>query len=81
MQVRTDQKSSKTPKVRADEASATFSRDALLTPQHLSKRWNITALTLRRDRDQGKLRAVVISPRISRFSMSEILRFEAQAAE
>ena len=81
MQVRTDKRSSKTPKVRSDEASATFSRDALLTPQQLSKRWNITALTLRRYRDQGKLRAVVISPRIIRFSMSEILRFEAQAAE
>ena len=81
MQPKTARKSSRRLKARQQEANTALSLDVLLTPQQLSKRWNITALTLRRYRDQGKLRAVLISSRIIRFPMSEVLRVEAEAFE
>jgi hypothetical protein len=67
-------------KARYDEAVETFS-PALLTPRQLSKRWGVTGLTLRRYRDAGKLRAIVLSKRMIRFSIDEVLRVEREAAE
>jgi predicted site-specific integrase-resolvase len=38
-------------------------------------------LTLRRYSDAGKLRAIVLSKRMIRFSIDEVLRVEREAAE
>jgi hypothetical protein len=47
-----------------------------LTPRQLCKRWNVTDFTLRRWREQGKLKATAFSTRTIRFSIFEIERFE-----
>jgi hypothetical protein len=52
---------------------------AFLSPAQLTARWQVTGMTLRRWRKAGKLKALHIGRQI-RFSVSEIARFENEAA-
>jgi hypothetical protein len=49
------------------------------SPAQLTARWQVTGMTLRRWRKAGKLKALHIGRQI-RFSVSEIARFENEAA-
>lgn len=53
---------------------------SFLTPAELASRWKVTPMTLRRWRKAGKLKASFIGRGV-RFSLEEIARFEAEAAE
>lgn len=50
----------------------------LFTPAQLSRRWDVTGMTLRRWRKAGKLKALHIGRQI-RFAPAEIERFEREA--
>ena len=72
-------RASKTKKAKGySEAVEAFSPDALLTPRQLGKRWNVTGLTLRRYRAEGKLQAIALSKRTIRFSIDEVRRAERE---
>jgi excisionase family DNA binding protein len=52
---------------------------ATLTTKQLATRWNVTAITIRRWRDDGRIRALKLSIRAVRYPMSEVLRIEKEA--
>ena len=67
----------KSQKTRCKKGAEASDANAIwLTPRQLCKRWNVTDFTLRRWREQGKLKATAFSTRTIRFSISEIERFE-----
>ena len=66
----------KSKKARQKVAEAPDAQALWLTPRQLSKRWGVTDFTLRRWREQGKLKAQAFSTRTIRFSIFEVERFE-----
>lgn len=54
--------------------------DALLTPEEVATRLRISKRTLRRMVTKGDLRAVQVTPRITRFRTSDIEKLAAGSA-
>ena len=57
----------------------TLEEGSSLTAKQLAKRWHVHVITIRRWRNEGRIRALKLSSRAVRYPLAEVLRIEEEA--